>query len=117
MPILKWSLGILLCFYRQHPDYEFVEGRFRFDERHGNPERRNSVEPLIQTSNAILDKIDNLGLSKEFGATQGLLQNQVSKMLGSYGMYNGEDAFRTCNYRVNWPCQDRKDRTSGVDGP
>ena len=86
---------------RQHPDYEFVDGRFRFDERHGNPERRSSAEPLIRTSNAILDKIDNLGLSKEFGATQGLLQNQVSKMLGSYGMCNGEDAFRTCNYRVN----------------
>lgn len=95
---------------KNHPAYRFVDGRFQYyDDPYWSKddEKRKEVLSLIEKSNSILDKIDQLKLTcmsstRCKGAFQGLSLYQVSDMLGSHGICNGSSStFQTCNYRVN----------------
>ncbi len=93
-----------------HRFYRFENGRFQYNDdpyRPNDKEKRTEISDLIEKSNSILDKIDQLKLTCmsyprcEGGAFQGLSLYQVSDMLGSRGICGDLDSnFKICNYRV-----------------
>lgn len=94
---------------KDHPAYRFVNGRFQYHTNSywdGNPEKRKSVEFIIQKSNAILDEIDQLNLACENSSQchvpiQIHTLDQLADMLGSRGICNGENPIQTCNYQLS----------------
>ena len=93
---------------KDHPAYRFVNGRFQYHEDSywdNDPKKRKSVEFVIQKSNSILDKIDRLNFAcKNSTQCHVNIQTrtiyQLSDMLGSRGICNGEGPMQTCNYQL-----------------
>lgn len=94
---------------KNHPAYRFIDNRFQYNDdpyRPNDKEKRTEISDLIEKSNSILDKIDQLKLTCKSstrceGAFQGLSLYQVSDMLGSRGICGDLDSnFKICNYRV-----------------
>lgn len=94
---------------KNHPAYRFIDNRFQYNDdpyRPNDEEKRTEISDLIEKSNSILDKIDQLKLTCKSstrceGAFQGLSLYQVSDMLGSRGICGDLDSnFKICNYRV-----------------
>ena len=93
---------------KDHPAYRFVNGRFEYYKDSywdKDPEKRKNVEFIIQKSNSILEKIDQMGFtckspSQCHVAIQTRTLYQLSDMFGNRGICNGEGPMQTCNYRL-----------------